>query len=193
MEASLVQVIKAGERARAVDVLGDAFHADPMLRWLYPDEAGYLAHASTFMVAYAGQAFELGTAWRLGDFDAVALWLPPGVLGSEAANDVVLETTTPDVAADALAVFGQLDGDIPAFDHWYLAWLGVPSARSGRGLGSALIRACLETVDAAHMPATLDTPNARTLPLYERHGFAPTGQRQVGSSPTIHQLERSAR
>ena len=64
-----------------------------MVRWLYPDDVGYLAHASTFMVAYAGQAFDLGTAWRLGDFDAVALWLPPGILGSDAANDVVLATT----------------------------------------------------------------------------------------------------
>ena len=60
---------------------------------------------------------------------------------------------------------------IPTDPHWYLPWLGVDGARQGAGLGADLLRQCLMRVDADHSPAFLETPNPRTVPFYERHGF----------------------
>ena len=41
--------------------------------------------------------------------------------------------------------------------HWYLAMMGVAPEWQGRGLGSALMRPGLEEIDAARLPAYLET------------------------------------
>src|SRR5262249_6831496 len=55
-----------------------AFAADPVERWLYPEPQEYLSHFPRFLAAFGGRAFAERTVWRLGEFSAVALWLPPG-------------------------------------------------------------------------------------------------------------------
>ena len=72
-------VVREGEERRALDVLVTAFTADPVIRWLYPDASGYLTHFPAFLRAFGGMAFTSQTVWRLGEFEAVALWFPPHV------------------------------------------------------------------------------------------------------------------
>jgi ribosomal protein S18 acetylase RimI-like enzyme len=80
----------------------------------------------------------------------------------------------------------------PRDPHWYLPWLAVEPARRGRGLGSALLAECLARVDADGLPAYLETPNPRTIPLYERHGFEVTGEAVAGSCPPVTSMLRPA-
>ncbi len=86
-----------------------------------------------------------------------------------------------------------MDDKHPTTPHWYLPWLAVPPALQGGGLGSSLLAECLADIDASGLPAYLETPNPRTVPLYERHGFAVTGVAQVGESPPITLMLRGAR
>jgi predicted GNAT family N-acyltransferase len=44
----------------------------------------------------------------------------------------------------------------------------------GADLGGRLLTHCLTKVDADHVPAFLETPNPRTVPFYQRHGFEVT-------------------
>jgi ribosomal protein S18 acetylase RimI-like enzyme len=55
--------------------------------------------------------------------------------------------------------------------HWYLQWLGVDPPRQGQGIGSALMQPVLARADADSLPCYLETANARTVFLYQRHGF----------------------
>ena len=81
----------------------------------------------------------------------------------------------------------------PTEPHWYLSWFGVARSLHGRGLGALLMRHCLGVVDASGLPAYLETPNPRTVPFYERAGFAVTGVAQAGRCPPITQMHRAAR
>jgi len=47
-------------------------------------------------------------------------------------------------------------------------------------------------VDADHSPAFLETPNPRTLPFYERHGFRVTSVSQAGAYPPMTSMLRPA-
>lgn len=170
-----------------------AFIADPVERWLYPQSLAYLTHFPAFVGAFGGTAFEKKTVWSLNDFAAVAMWLPPGV---EADGDAIVAALTESVSAqkhaDTFAILEQMDAAHPKDPHWYLPWLGVDCARQGAGLGSDILQQCLARVDADHSPAFLETPNPRTVPFYERHGFRVTRVSQAGACPPVTSMLRPA-
>jgi ribosomal protein S18 acetylase RimI-like enzyme len=181
------------EQSKVYDTLTAAFANDPVERWLYPDLAGYHEHFPTFLAAFGGRAFQAETVWRLGDFAAVALWLPPG---TEPDGERIVSVLTDSVATsqhnDLFAVLEAMDTAHPRYPHWYLPWFGVDAAMQGSGLGSQLMRACLEVIDDSHLPVYLETPNPRTVAFYERHGFTVTGDARSGTCPPMTFMQRPA-
>ncbi len=186
--------VEHDEQSRALDILVLAFTADPVIRWLYPEAQQYLRDFPELLAAFGGKAFAEGTAWRLGAFSAVALWLPPRVeLDGDAIVAVLTETVAPGQHDDTLSVLGQMDEAHPRFPHWYLAWFGVDAALQGVGLGGRLMEHCLRIVDKDHLPAYLDSPNPRNISFYERHGFEVSGEAQAGACPPVVSMLRAAR
>jgi GNAT superfamily N-acetyltransferase len=185
--------VAESERDRAIATLVSAFEDDPVERWLYPDEAEYRRHFPAFIAAFGGDAFRDGTVWRLGDFDAVAFWFRPGRdPDGDAIVRVLVETTSEDLHADSFATLEQMEEGHPAEPHWYLPWFGVDRALQGRGLGTHLMRHCLEIVDETGLPAYLETPNPRTVPFYKRAGFSVTGVAEAGRCPPVTLMQRAA-
>lgn len=185
--------IGEGDRERAVATIVAAFEDDPVERWMFPALDHYRRDFPAFVVAFGGQAFRHGTAWELDAFAAVALWLPPGAQAdADAIGRIFEDRIAAEKQEDLATVVGQMDELHPRAPHWYLPWLAVDPARQGRGLGGALLAECLARVDAEGMPAYLETPNPRTIPLYERHGFDMTGQPAAGSCPPVTCMLRPA-
>ena len=75
------------DQAKTFATLLSAFRADPVERWLYPDEHDYVEFFPAFLAAFGGAAFANDTVWRLDGFGAVALWLSPGA--EPDANEIV--------------------------------------------------------------------------------------------------------
>jgi GNAT superfamily N-acetyltransferase len=186
--------IAEGEREQAVATIVAAFADDPVERWMFPELHEYRRHFPEFVVAFGGVAFDRGTAWQVDDLGAVALWLPPG---AEADADAIGRVFTEAVAADKqdelAAVAGQMNALHPTHPHWYLPWLAVDPGRQGEGVGGSLLGECLAQVDADGMPAYLETPNPRTVPFYEHHGFEVTGEAAAGSCPPVTAMLRKTR
>ena len=182
------------ERSQALATLLSAFRADPVERWLYPDAKDYDEYFPTFLAAFGGEAFAHDTVWRLDDFAAVAMWLPPGV---EPDGDEIVRVLMTTVAqarhSDTMAAIQQMDAAHPRYPHWYLPWLGVEAKVQGTGLGRTLMTCCLEVVDDSGLPAYLETPNPLTIPFYERHGFRVTGCTRTEDCPTITFMLRKPR
>jgi ribosomal protein S18 acetylase RimI-like enzyme len=185
--------VSDAQREQAIGTLVLAFAADPFVRWIYPEPAEYVLHFPSALAAFGGAAFAEGTAWRLGDCSAVALWMRPGVEpDGEATLAHLRATVAPEKIDDLLAVFAQMDDAHPTTRHWYLPWFGVDGALQAQGLGSKLMRLCLEIVDGDHLPAYLDSTNPRNISFYQRHGFAVTGQWSAGACPPIISMLRDA-
>ena len=186
--------VEATEANRAISTLVLAFAADPHLRWLFPDAEQYLDHFPDVLQSFAGVAFAGDTVWKFESMSAVALWLPPGASPDTDATIAAFETSvSAEKLTDLMAVFEQMDNAHPQSPHWYLAWIGIDPAHQGRGLGSDLLRRCLEITDRDHLPTFLDTPNPKTVPFYQRHGFDVVGESAAGACPPVVSMLRPAR
>lgn len=174
------------ERSQALATLLSAFRADPVERWLYPAEKDYDEYFPKFLAAFGGEAFAHDTVWRLDDFAAVAMWLPPDAEpdGDEIVR-VLVTTVEQERHSDTMSAIQQMDAGHPRYPHWYLPWLGVDAKEQGNGLGHTLLAHSLEAVDDSGLPAYLETPNPLSISFYERHGFRVTGSTRTEDCPTI--------
>jgi len=171
-----------------------AFISDPVERWLWREAWQYLTHFPAFVAAFGSAAFAADAVYTLEDFAAVALWIPPGAAADGDRIVTVLRDTVPaEQRADTFAVLEQMDRAHPGEPHWYLPWLAVDPCRQHAGLGTRLLARGLARVDADHLPAYLETPNPRTVPYYERHGFEVVATSQDGECPPITSMLRAAR
>ena len=190
-DVSFARVPKA-DQAEALATLVSAFTYDPVERWLYPESQQYFTHFPEFLKAFGGKAFDEQTVWGLGECSAVALWLPPGVEpDGDAIMNVLTTSVSPAQHGDLFSVLDQMAAAHPVYPHWYLPWFGVKEALQGKGLGGQLMEPCLNIVDASHLPAYLETPNPRTIPFYERHGFQVTGEARAGACPPLALMVRA--
>jgi GNAT superfamily N-acetyltransferase len=181
------------DQARVIATLVSAFVEDPVERWLFPEPQQYLTHFPVFVAAFGGEAFTRQTVWTLGEFAAAAMWIPPGAEpDAETIIAVLKERASPEKHEDTFAVLEQMDQAHPSYRHWYLPWLGVDRPRTGTGLGSELLKQCLAVVDADHLPAFLETPNPRTIPFYQRHGFEVTSVAKAGACPPVTSMLRAS-
>lgn len=189
-----VGVVAPAEEARAIDTVVLAFAADPVARWSWPLAQAYLTSMPRLVAAFGGCAFGNGSAYCVGAFAGVALWIPPGVHPDEEMLAQIVQTTVDSANQDdVFAVFEQMAKYHPAEQHWYLPLIGVDPAHQGRGYGDALMAYALQRCDRDHAPAYLESTNPRNISLYRRHGFETLGRIQVGSSPPLVPMLRPAR
>jgi ribosomal protein S18 acetylase RimI-like enzyme len=194
MDSFEIRCVTAAEECAAVSIIVSAFVADPGARWLYPEPQHFLTQFPAFVRAVAGRAFARGHAHIAGIGRAAILWLPPGVGPDEEAVGAVVEATPgAAIRQDLFRIIEQMGSYHPAEPHWYLPFIAVDPPLQGQGLGSALLRHSLESVDRDRKPAYLEASNPKNVPLYERFGFQVTGTIQVGSAPPIYPMLRSAR
>jgi predicted GNAT family acetyltransferase len=76
-------------------------------------------------------------------------------------------------------------------EHHYLSLLGTHPEHRGRGIGMGLLAECLRGIDAEGAPAFLESSNPANDHRYERLGFAPCGEFELGEDgPTVTQMWR---
>jgi ribosomal protein S18 acetylase RimI-like enzyme len=186
-----IAVEPVSDRQRAVATVVAAFIADPVVRWVFPDAATYLAHSPELVRRFGGKAFDEGSAYSAEDYAGIALWLPPGVSVDEGPLVGLLEASVaPGRLENLFGVLEQMSTYHPTEPHWYLPMVGVDPVWQGKGYGSALLRHTLARCDEEGRRAYLESSNPANLPLYERHGFRVMGKIQVGDSPPIWPMLR---
>lgn len=125
---------------------------------------------------------DLARAEGGSDVLGVAVWSGPGRRGDAIAHQ--LRDLSSYARAFGLrrllgarALEGVLHAARPCEPHWYLAVIGVHTAGRGRGVGSALLKARLSTIDrsGAGAPAYLEASTERSAALYASFGFTPAG------------------
>ena len=72
--------------------------------------------------------------------------------------------------------------------------LGTDPEHQRTGVGSALLRSVLDSVDAEGLPAYLESSKESNLSFYGQHGFEVTGEiRTPRGGPTLWLMWRGAR
>ena len=190
----LARISPTTDRQRAIATLTEAFRDDPVCRWVWPDEQVYDEYFPPFVEAFAGAAFESGSAHGTDDLGGVALWLPPGVSSdNEALGQIAAASIPGERQEEAFAFLGQQEELHPHEPHWYLPLIGVAPGYQGRGLGGSLLEYALYRADRDGRAAYLEATTERNRALYGRHGFKVVGEIQYGSSPAMWPMWREPR
>src|SRR5262249_15584787 len=148
MSALSFSAVGESDQARVFATLVLAFAADPVERWLYPEPQQYLSHFPRFLAAFGGRAFAERTVWSLGEFCAVALWLPPGTeADGDAITTLLTETVAADKHDDTFAVLGQMETAHPGYPHWPRPGI-TPAARPGRSQPQTSTDRCADWPEA---------------------------------------------
>lgn len=194
MTSSVASQVVPVDVDKAVSVVALAFSADPICRWAYPDPDRYYRYFPPFIRAFAGAAFEVGTAYVTDDYSGAALWLPPGVHGDEEALLAIIDESIPaELQGPLFEMVEQQAESHPDRPHWYLPMIGVDPVHQGKGVGSRLLERALAICDAEGLPAYLESTSPGSRKLYERHGFEVVREIQVADSPPMWPMIREPR
>lgn len=118
-----------------------------------------------------------GFGHKTSDGTAGTLWLPPSI--SEGFGPIATIKMATAMARhgglkaiqNTLKLDGYLRGKQPKEPHYYLFAISVHPALQGQGIGGKLMRPALNQVDAAHMPAYLESSKESNIGFYQNHGF----------------------
>jgi GNAT superfamily N-acetyltransferase len=157
-------------------LLTEAFTADPLWSWAFPDARGLEA----WWRFYISSALRYPWVWILGEYEAASVWIPPGGLEITDDEEERVEPLLRDLlgprAGEVLALLARFDDSHPAREpHYYLSLLGTANRRRGHGLGMTLLADNLRRIDSEAAPAYLESSNPANDRRYEAVGFRRTG------------------
>ena len=191
------------QRRQAGEVLGRAFFDDPLLKYIFPDEARRKRPLTWLMDRGARYGLRYGEVHTTADVAGAAVWLPPGETDMTplrmmrvgmliAPLRVGLGAVRRFLASgDYLEEFHKRD--VPP-RHWYLAILGVDPSRQGQGIGGALIQPIIARADSAGLPCYLETMKERNVTFYKKHGFVVVVEGDLpDGGPYFWTMKREAR
>lgn len=154
-------------------LLTAAFADDPVWGWAFPVRSDLEA----WWRFNIRSALRFPWTWVLGDFAAVAIWIPPGeselTEAEEAEVEPLVEALAGSRASEVMVLVERFESSHPSdrAPHYYLSLLGTDPSRRGNGYGMALLEHNLELIDGERMPAYLESSNPGNDPRYERRGF----------------------
>lgn len=163
------------DETTVLTILTEAFLADPLTCWLFPDERD---RAALQLLFHRPQLADPTAEVELIDAGGVALWhtVPADRPAHEGADDDQSAQPGPNTARLRALGLALAPRHPRGRTHLYLVCIGVPADRQGAGLGSALLRHRLERADADGTPAYLEASSPGSRALYQRHGFTDLGE-----------------
>jgi ribosomal protein S18 acetylase RimI-like enzyme len=166
---------------RAERVLARAFHDDPGIVWMLPDERQRRRFLGWSHGALLRNAMRKGLIFTTpGEVAGAALWLPPqrpmmslldAIRVGMLAAPFLLTPGQLRRMVLAIVMFEDLHRKDPPKRHWYLNVLGVEPDRQGKGIGGNLITPILEHADRRQLACYLETGKEINVTFYQKHGF----------------------
>jgi ribosomal protein S18 acetylase RimI-like enzyme len=165
----------------AGSLLARAFHNNPLLIHMSPDEGDRRRSSPAFFSAFVRYGYLAGEVSATdGTLDGVAVWLPPDAvemdpdLMDQAGISALPSTVGAEAFGRIMTVFGHLDvlhkRDVQV-PHWYLTLIGVDPQRQRQGIAGSLLRPMLAHADAERLPCYLETAEPANVPFYLNMGF----------------------
>jgi ribosomal protein S18 acetylase RimI-like enzyme len=164
-------------------ILATGFREDPPLAWILPDPDDRHRLSPAFFAPFVDMALTDGQAYVSTDLSGTALWLDVDV-GADAHVEADAEQDGgafrrrfvdglgPEYAKRFFVLDDLFAANHPGHEsHSYLLFIGVRPEHQCQGVGTALLAAGLEAVDAASRPAYVEASSTRNATLYARHRF----------------------
>jgi GNAT superfamily N-acetyltransferase len=193
-----LRVAGPGDLDALTAVMATAFRHDPVWgEYSFPGSCDRLDTAA-FWRAYLAAMVRHDWSFLSAGEESAAVWVPPGERELTADQEHELEALLRELLGDeqaavVLDVFERLDAAHPHHEpHHQLSLFGTHEDHRGRGIGMALLDACLERVDAAGSAAYLESTNPANERRYMSRGFEPFGRVELAGGPAVTTMWRPA-
>jgi GNAT superfamily N-acetyltransferase len=171
------------------EMLARAFHEDPIVDWVFQDEAVRPKYTRRFFAGRARVLIGQQEIYTVDGAAAAAMWARPDEWRDPPLRAMKeLAILAPGVGLRVGRVVRglvQVEARHPKPPHWYLAVLGTEPSRQGEGLATRLLQEVLESCDRDEIPAYLETGTERNVAFYTRHGFKATDELRLPKGPPI--------
>lgn len=184
-----IRELSMSERDAAGLALAYSFAADPLSVYLLsgdnlkPEQAWKL-HVRIMMYTFAAYRLR-GIVTAMGpDYDAVAMWTPPGKFMDDCWATLRSGTWRLGYQLPAEARRRFFDELVPALhktrervmgsrnnDCYYLCYIGTKPSARGKGYASKLIRSMTDKADAENRPMYLESSAQGNIGFYTKFGF----------------------
>ena len=178
-----IEIVPLGSQDldNASGVVAAAFFDYPMFTFYFPSPSRRARHLPWYLRNVLRCALRYGDVLTTPEIAGVLFALPPGhtslSIWEYVQNGFLLTPLVLGLGCYRRSMQcerfvdrtqNEIMGDLP---HYYLWGAAVDPERQGEGIGSALMHAQLERVDAERMPVYLETHDRRNVGYYERYGF----------------------
>jgi ribosomal protein S18 acetylase RimI-like enzyme len=182
----VVRPATGADLSAVAEVLARAFHDDPPMVWMLPDDAsrpGRLWRMFRTILRYEAMRHGAVDVAVTGGGDRVVgaavwypvdAWRPPPLLRQLRSTPGFLRAFGRRIGVASAMMTSSLRAH-PAEPHWYLAFVGVDPATQGSGAGAALLRSRLARIDALGEASFLESSKVVNVPVYEHFGYRVVG------------------
>jgi ribosomal protein S18 acetylase RimI-like enzyme len=204
---ALLEAASNPRRATLDDAVGlsklfaSTFMDDPLFDYMVRPGARRAAALETFFHGILGaRDIPQGEVWMSPDGHACVCWLKPDARRSPSGLINQLRWLPFSIRVFGLARFTRgmammeaMEKNHPRERHFYLAFIAVSPQYHGIGLGSRILKATLKQIDAAGMPAYVESSNPKNATFYERGGFVAQKNIAPVDAPPLIAMWRDAR
>ncbi len=192
----VVRAPRPEERRSVLDVLGRAFHDDPVASHLFPNPRNRARRWARFSGLAVDSMGETAHVLTTEAVEGTAIWQLPtdSQLGFGQNLRIALRfLAIAGLGARRAARLGDFTGGHRLREpHYYLAALGTDPPHQGKGVGSALIEPVLARADREGIPAYLESSKEANVPFYRKHGFEVVAELHVPGGPRVWSMLRPA-
>ncbi|MCR9094988.1 MAG: GNAT family N-acetyltransferase [bacterium] len=185
------------ERRSVLDVLGRAFHDDPVASHLFPNPRNRARKWARFSGLAVDAMADSAHVLTTDSVEGAAIWQRPTdarLAFGQSLRIALRFLGVAGVGARRATRLGEFTGAHRIREpHYYLAALGTDPPHQGKGIGSALIEPVLARADREGLPAYLESSKEANVPFYRKHGFEVVEELQVPGGPRVWSMLRPAR
>lgn len=176
MEQEIIRLGPA-HRDSAVETLALAFHQDPAMVHMLPDEPSRGLRLRRLMGWMVDQQLKIGMVLGTPEVTGVTLWRLPGMVHFHEPlwhRDTLLHMSIfRRHLLRALRTDEGITSHLPKGEDWlYLKMAAVHPDHQGKGLGGRIIRAGLVEAARLSVPSVLETATPSNVGLYQRLGYS---------------------
>ncbi|MHA1259235.1 MAG: GNAT family N-acetyltransferase [Candidatus Heimdallarchaeaceae archaeon] len=180
-------LLKKKDIRAAAEILTVAFHNDPLIQLIYPDDTERRKNSFFLWKFLLNYGVNVGEVYApSSQLEGICIWFPPK---KEHINiyrairyGAVLSGLKMHFQKDARKlplkriiqitdVVARIHKEVLNEPHWYLSSIAVNPKHQGKGFASKLIRPMLERAQRENYPIYLETSKEENVSLYEHLGF----------------------
>jgi GNAT superfamily N-acetyltransferase len=181
---------------RLAEMLARAFHGDPVIRWMFPDDKHWGGAVQRYFAIRIRQLIGQGETYTTSDITGAALWAKPMSWRLGLREQLQFMPLIPPLGPRfprSLHGLSLVQRHHPHGPHYYLSVLGTDPTRQNEGIGSVLMAPVLQSCDANGIPAYLENSNERNTAFYTQHGFRMTNELRLPDGPPVWLMWRDPR